>query len=318
GTTCCSDMYFFMDDVARALDKVGLRGVISHGMIDKGDEQKRKKEIKETNRIIEKCHNTSDGKIKVSLGPHAPYTCSEELLRWTRKKADAHDIKIHIHVSETETEVQNFLESHGKRPFEYLDDIGLLGQDLLAAHAVWLSDDEMDIIKEMEVKLSHNPISNMKLASGISPVNKLLDKGICMSLGTDGAASNNNLDLFQEMKTATLLQKVDKLDPTILPANKVLKMATSGGAFALGLEKDIGIIEVGKKADLILINTRSPNMTPFRNPVSHIVYAAEGADVQTVICNGDVLMKDRQLETIDDAEVIEIAEEAARDLLSRS
>ncbi len=120
------------------------------------------------------------------------------------------------------------------------------------------------------------------------------------------------------MKTATLLQKVDKLDPTILPANKVLKMATSGGAFALGLEKDIGIIEVGKKADLILINTRSPNMTPFRNPVSHIVYAAEGADVQTVICNGDVLMKDRQLETIDDAEVIETAEEAARDLLSRS
>lgn len=318
GTTCCNDMYFFMDDVARALDKVGLRGVISHGMIDTGDEHKRKKEIKETNRIIEKCHNTSDGRIKVSLGPHAPYTCSEELLRWVRKKADAHDIKIHIHVSETETEVQNFIESHGKRPFEYLDDIGLLGQDLLAAHAVWLSDDEMDIIKEREVKLSHNPLSNMKLASGISPVNKLLDKGICMSLGTDGAASNNNLDLFQEMKIATLLQKVDKLDPTLLPANEVLKMATSGGAFALGLEKDIGIIEVGKKADLILINTRSLNMTPFRNPVSHLVYAAEGADVQTVICNGEVLMKDRQLETIDEVEVIETAEEAARDLLSRS
>ncbi|HMK54255.1 MAG TPA: amidohydrolase family protein [Methanobacteriaceae archaeon] len=317
GTTCCNDMYFFMDDVARALDEAGIRGVICHGMIDTGDSQKRKKEIKETERIIEKCHNTSDGRIKVSLGPHAPYTCSEELLRWTRKKADSDNIKIHMHVSETEKEVHDFLESHGKRPFEYLDDIGILGPDLLAAHAVWLSDDEMDLIKEREVKLSHNPLSNMKLASGISPVNKLVDRDVCMSLGTDGAASNNNLDLFQEIKTATLLQKVDKLDPTVLPASEVLKMATTGGAAALGLD-DVGSIEVGKKADLILMNTRSPNLTPFRNPVSHLVYAAEGSNVDTVICNGEVLMQNRQVQALDEVEVIQIAEEAALDLLARS
>ncbi|MCE7699236.1 MAG: amidohydrolase family protein, partial [Methanobacterium paludis] len=187
GTTCFNDMYFFMDSVAKAADEAGIRGMLSHGMIDFGDEDKRKVEFKETQRIIEKCHDTADGRIKVSFGPHSPYTCSEELLEGVRKEADKYGLKIHIHASETQKEVEDVLEAHRKRPFEYLDEIGLLGEDVLAAHAVWLSDNEMDIIKERAVKLSHNPSSNMKLASGISPVSKLLEKGICVSLGTDGA-----------------------------------------------------------------------------------------------------------------------------------
>jgi len=315
GTTCCNDMYFFMDEVARALDEAGLRGVVSHGMIDTGDEEKRKKEIRETQRIIDKCHNTAEGRITVALGPHAPYTCSEELLRWSREKANQEDLQIHIHVSETEGEVQNVLESTQKRPFEYLDSLGLLGPDILAAHAVWLSEGEIKLIKERGVKLSHNPVSNMKLASGISPVTRLVEKGVCVSLGTDGAASNNNLDLFQEMKTATLLQKVNLMDPTVLPAGKVMEMATSDGAAALGLEDEIGTIEVGKKADLVLVNMMAPHLTPQRSPLSHMVYSAGGSDVDTVICNGQILMQEKEVLVLDPVEVMEMAQGASEDLL---
>jgi 5-methylthioadenosine/S-adenosylhomocysteine deaminase len=318
GTTCCNDMYFFMDDVARALDEAGLRGVICHGMIDTGHEEKRKKEIKETQRIIKKCHNTAEGRIKVALGPHAPYTCSEELLRWSREKADQEDLQIHIHVSETKGEVQNIRESTSKRPFEYLDSLGLLGPDFLAAHAVWLTSDEIKLIKCRGVKLSHNPVSNMKLASGISPVMELVRDGVCVALGTDGAASNNNLDLFQEMKTATLLQKVKQMDPTALPARKVLEMATTDGARALGLEDEIGTIEAGKKADLVLVDMKAPHLTPQRNPLSNLVYSAEGSDVDTVICNGRILMQEKEMLVLDPVEVMEIAQEAAEDLLNRS
>lgn len=318
GTTCCNDMYFFMDEVARALDEAGLRGVVSHGMIDTGDEEKRKKEIRETQRIIDKCHNTAEGRITVALGPHAPYTCSEELLRWSREKANQEDLQIHIHVSETEGEVQNVLESTQKRPFEYLDSLDLLGPDLLAAHAVWLSEVEIKLIKERGVKLSHNPVSNMKLASGISPVTRLVEKGVCVSLGTDGAASNNNLDLFQEMKTATLLQKVNLMDPTVLPAGKVMEMATSDGAAALGLEDEIGTIEVGKKADLVLVNMMAPHLTPQRSPLSHLVYSAGGSDVDTVICNGQILMQEKEVLVLDPVEVMEMAQGASEDLLQRS
>ncbi|WP_321423105.1 amidohydrolase family protein [uncultured Methanobacterium sp.] len=318
GTTTCNDMYFFMDDVARAIDKAGMRGLLCHGMIDLSDGEKRKAEYKETLRIIEKCHNTADGRIQVALGPHTPYTCSTELLNWVRKKADEKGLRIHIHVSETEKEVEDSLNDRLKRPFEYLEDIKFLGPDVTAAHSVWLSGAEISLIKDNNVKLSHNPLSNMKLASGISPVSDLLANDVCVSLGTDGAASNNNLDLFQEMKTSSLLQKVRKLDPTVLPAGKVLEMATINGATALGMEKEIGSIEVGKKADMVLVDMKAPHLTPYRNPVSHLVYSAEGADVNTVICNGQILMREREVLVMDEVEVMEMAENATEDLLSRN
>lgn len=318
GTTTCNDMYFFMDEVAQAIDESGIRGLLCHGMIDLFDEDKRKEEYKETLRIIEKCHNTADGRIQVALGPHTPYTCSTELLNWVRETADEKGLKIHIHVSETEKEVEDSLNDRKKRPFEYLEDINFLGPDVIAAHSVWLSGAEIALIKDNNVKISHNPLSNMKLASGISPVSDMLANDVCVSLGTDGVASNNNLDLFQEMKTASLLQKVRNLDPTVLPANKMLEMATINGATALGMEEEIGTIEVGKKADLILVDMKKPHLSPYRNPISHLAYSAEGSDVSTVICDGEVLMRDREVLILDEAEVIEMAENAAEDLISKS
>jgi len=318
GTTTCNDMYFFMDDVARAMDETGLRAVLSHGMIDLGDEDKRKAEFKESRRIIEKCHGTAQGRINVAFGPHSPYTCSQELLEGVRKEANKYGNLIHIHVAETENEVQQVSEAHGQRPFEYLDEIGFMGPDVLAAHAVQLSDNEIEIIKNKDVKLSHNPASNMKLASGVSPVDKMLKKGICVSLGTDGAASNNNLDMMEEMKLAALLQKVHYMDPVALSAEEAFRMATINGAQALGMENEIGSVEVGKKADLILLDKKATHLTPFRHPLSHIVYSAQGSDVNTTICNGQILMENREIQNIDLEEVIELAENAAAEMLSQN
>lgn len=317
GTTCFNDMYFFMDHVAKAVDESGMRGVLSHGMIDFGDETKRKNEFKETRRIIDKCHNSADGRIKVAYGPHSPYTCSKELLEEVKKEANKSGHRIHIHVSETQKEVSDSLESKGKRPFEYLSEIGFLGEEVTAAHAVWLSEDEISIIKNSQTKISHNPSSNMKLASGIAPVSKLLAEGACVSIGTDGTASNNNLDILEEMKITSLLQKVNTLDPSLLPAKEVYEMATINGAAAIGLEADIGTIEVGKKADLALLDIKTIRMTPFRNPMSHLVYSAQGGDVNTVICNGEVLMENKKLLTIDEAMVIEMAQNAAEEMLTK-
>ena len=318
GTTTFNDMYFFMDDVARAVEESGLRGVLSHGMIDLGDEEKRKAEFKETKRIIEKCHDTAEGRINVAFGPHSPYTCSRELLEGVRKEADKYGNRIHIHVAETEFEVQQVLEVQGKRPFEYLDEIGLLGEDVLAAHAVHLSPAEIEMVKNQGVKLSHNPASNMKLASGVSPVDEMLKKGICVSLGTDGAASNNNQDLLEEMKLAALLQKIHNMDPTYLTAADTFEMATINGATALGMNNEIGTIEVGKKADLVLLDIKAPHLTPFRHPISHLVYSARGSDVNTTICNGNILMENREIICVPEAQVIEMAENAAEEMLSKS
>jgi 5-methylthioadenosine/S-adenosylhomocysteine deaminase len=318
GTTTFNDMYFEMEQVARAVDRTGNRAFIAHGMIDLGDKERRNNEFKQARKIVKKFHNTSNGRVKTTFGPHTPYTCSKELINGVRADADKYGVLIHIHVSETQNEVQEIKETYGMRPFEYLDDIGFLGPDVIAAHSVWLSDDEIEIIKNRGVKISHNPLSNMKLASGISPVIKMVENGICVSLGTDGAASNNNLDLFQEIKTSSLLQKVQTLDPSVIPASKALEMATIEGARALGMENEIGSIEEGKKADLVLVDMKAPHLTPFRNPISHIAFSAEGSDVSTVICDGKLLMHEREFLTLDEMEVMDLAENAALDWTSRS
>lgn len=312
GTTSFNDMYFYMDHVARAVEEAGLRCVISHGMIDLGDTEKMTAELRESRRIIKECHGMADDRIRVALGPHSPYTCSEELLKETAALADKNDLMIHIHVSETENEVSEVSRSHGMTPVEYLDEVGVLGPRTVAAHCVWLKDWEIDILAERDVKVSHNPSSNMKLASGVSPVARLLQRGVNVSLGTDGAASNNNLDMFQEMKTASLLQKVNLEDPTALPAMDVFGMATLNGARALGI--DAGLIAPGKLADIVILNTRRPHLTPWRNPPSHTVYSASGADVDTVICDGRILLRDGELEVLEEKYVMELAEAAAAEL----
>lgn len=315
GTTTFSDMYFYMEDVARAVDEAGLRAVLSYGMIDFADEEKRRAEIAANVDLFKNCNNAAEGRIKVFFGPHAPYTASKELLDEVRDLASKFNTGIHIHVAETQKEVEDILEQTGKRPFEYLDDIGFLGPNVVAAHAVWLSEEEIDIIMDREVKISHNPCSNMKLASGISPVANMLSHDICVSIGTDGASSNNNLDLIEEMKTASLLQKVATLDPKVLTSEETVAMATINGARTLGLENEIGSIEVGKKADLILIDTDEANMTPDSSCISsNVVYAAKGSNVDTTICNGKILMENRKLTTLDEEEIYKKARAAIVEL----
>ena len=315
GTTTFSDMYFYMEDVARAIDEAGIRAVLSYGMIDFGDEERRENEIKENLTLFENCNGMADGRIKVFLGPHSPYTASEELLIKVRELADKYGMGIHIHVSETQKEIDDVSAEKGLRPFEYLDKIGLLGPDVVAAHSVWLSDEEIEIIRKNDVKVSHNPCSNMKLASGIAPVSKLLENDICVSIGTDGASSNNNLDLIEELKTASLLQKVSTLDPKVLNSDEAIAMGTIKGAEALGLDSEIGSIEVGKKADIILIDTNSANMVPDSSSLSsNIIYSANGSNVDTTICNGKVLMENKKLTVLDEDEIYAKARKAIIEL----
>ena len=315
GTTTFSDMYFYMEDVARAVDDAGLRAVLSYGMIDFGDEERRKAEIEANLNLYKACNGMADGRIKVFFGPHSPYTASEELLVEVRKLADEYNMGIHIHVSETEKEINDVSEEKGLRPFEYLEKIGFLGPDVVAAHSVWLSDNEIEILKKHNVKVSHNPCSNMKLASGIAPVSKLIENGVCVSIGTDGASSNNNLDLIEELKTASLLQKVSTLDPKVLNSDEAVEMATIKGAEALGLEDEIGSIEVGKKADIILIDTNAANMVPDSSTLSsNVIYSANGSNVDTTICNGKILMENRKLTVLDEEEIFAKAKQAIKEL----
>ena len=315
GTTTFSDMYFYMEDVARAVDDAGIRAVLSYGMIDFGDAERREAEINENMALYDACNGMADGRIKVFFGPHSPYTASEELLVKVRELADEHNIGIHIHVSETQKEINDSLDERGIRPFEYLEKIGFLGPDVVAAHCVWLSDEEIEIIKKHGVKVSHNPCSNMKLASGVAPVSKLIDNDICVSIGTDGASSNNNLDLIEELKTASLLQKVSTLDPKVLTSDEAIEMATIKGAEALGLGDEIGSIEVGKKADIILIDTNSANMVPDSSSLSsNVIYSANGSNVDTTICNGKILMENKKLTTLDEDEIYAKAKQAIKEL----
>ena len=315
GTTTFSDMYFYMEDVARAIDEAGIRAVLSYGMIDFGYEEKRKNEIKANLELFEACDGMADGRIKVFFGPHSPYTASEELLIKVRELADEYNMGIHIHVSETQKEIEDVSSQKGLRPFEYLDKIGFLGPDVVAAHSVWLSDNEIEIIKKNNVKISHNPCSNMKLASGVAPVSKLIENDICVSIGTDGASSNNNLDLIEELKTASLLQKVSTLDPKVLNSDEAIAMGTIKGAEALGLESEIGSIEVGKKADIILIDTNSANMVPDSSSLSsNIIYSANGSNVDTTICDGKILMENKKLVVLDEEEIYKKARQAIKEL----
>ena len=315
GTTTFSDMYFYMEDVARAVEDAGIRAVLSYGMIDFGDAEKRENEIRENLELFKNCNGMADGRIKVFFGPHSPYTASEELLIKVRELADEYDMGIHIHVSETQKEIDDISAEKGLRPFEYLDKIGFLGPDVVAAHSVWLSDEEIEIIKKNDVKISHNPCSNMKLASGIAPVSKLIENDICVAIGTDGASSNNNLDLIEELKTASLLQKVSTLNPKVLTSAEAIAMGTIKGAEALGLDDEIGSIEVGKKADIILIDTNCANMVPDSSSLSsNIIYSANGSNVDTTICDGKILMENKKLTVLDEQEIYKKAREAIDEL----
>ncbi len=317
GITCFNDMYYHLEEVARSVLESGIRGVLSYPLLDIAGEEQGKELLRQAERAL-RAHSGRNPRVRVFLGPHAPYTCSAELLLKAKELAEEHRTGIHIHVSETREEVKNFLEEKGKRPFEYLEEIGFLGKNVLAAHAVHVTKREMGIMKRRGVRVAHNPVSNMKLAAGIAPVAEYVKAGITVSLGTDGAASNNTLDLFQEMKTCALLQKVSTGDASAVPAQTVLEFATIGAARALGLDREIGSLEVGKRGDVILVDLRRPNLKPLSNPVSHLVYAARGCDVCTVVVDGRVVVHEGSFRTLDMAEVCRFAEEEALDLFKKA
>jgi len=214
-----------------------------------------------------------------------------------------------IHLAESKSELQEILQKYEVTPVNYIENLGLLSSSLIACHCVWLTEAEMDLLARRGVRVVHNPESNMKLASGVAPIPELLARGVAVGLGTDGCASNNNLDLFQEMDCAAKLHKVHRLDPTVMPSNVVLEMATLGGAKVLGLEQEIGSLEVGKKADIIILDLHRPHLQPIYNIVSHLVYSAAGADVRDVIIDGKLIMQDRKLLTIDEETVLEKVQE---------
>jgi len=315
GTTTFADMYFYMEETAQVALEAGMRACLSRGMVGTGE--KAELAVEESERFVRAWHGQGEGRITCLFGPHAPYTCPPEYLERVMALADAHGVGLHIHLAETAQEVADISRQYGQRPVELLASIGFFtGRHVLAAHCVHLSEKEIDILVQHHVGIAHNPESNMKLASGIAPVPELLRQGAIVGLGTDGAASNNNLDMLEEMRTCALLHKVITKDPTVLPADVVLEMATKNGAAVLGL-KDVGTLTPGQKADLVLVNLRQPHLTPLHQPVANLVYAAQSSDVQTVIVDGKLLMKDRQMLTLDEERILFEAGERSRSLANK-
>ena len=314
GTTAFHDMYFFMEDAARAVEAAGIRAVLTYGFIDLFSEEKREQEIRATERFVGHIKALGNPHIKASVGPHAVYTVSQEGLRWLAEYSREEGIGIHIHLSETEQEVQDSVKTWGLRPPAILDRCGILTPATVAAHCCWLDRSECTLLGERGVSVAYNPASNMKLAvNRAMPYHWLREAGVNVSLGTDGCSSNNNLDMFEEMKAGALLQKFYWNSPTLLPATEMLAMATSGGARALGIGS--GTIAPGTPADLILLDRHAVCNTPMHQIPSNAVYSCNGSAVTTVICQGRVLMLDRHIPG--EEEVISRASAVAADLVKR-
>ncbi len=300
GTTAFCDMYYFEDAIADETFKAGMRGVLGETIIDfpVADNKTHEEAIAYTERFINKWK--SNPLIIPALAPHAPYTVSTEHLKNIKRVSDATGAPIIIHVAETQKEFDDSIAQKKLSPVEYLESIGFLNNRVIAAHTVHITDAEIDILKKENVGAAHCPQSNMKLASGVAPVPKMLLKDLPVGLGTDGAASNNDLDLWEEMDTAAKLHKLISNDPKILTAEQAFEMATIRGARALHLDKKIGSLETGKLADIVILDFDSLNQTPYYNVYSALVYATKANDVRTVLVNGKVLMLDRRLLTLDE------------------
>jgi 5-methylthioadenosine/S-adenosylhomocysteine deaminase len=314
GTTTFCDMYLFEEEVARAAKQAGMRSLVgevlydfespNYGPVEKG--------LRYTEDLIQTWEG--DPLVSIAVEPHTLFTCSPELLSACHELAIKYDVPLIIHVAETRNEVDDLNKRYGKRPIEHLDSLGVLGPHLIAVHCVHLQENEIQLLADKQVKVIHNPESNMKLASGIAPIPDMLAKQVIVGLGTDGCASNNNLDLFAEMDIAAKLHKINTMDTTVMDALTVLRMATIQGAKALDLGDIVGSIELGKKADIIIVDTNKPHLTPLYNPISHLVYAARGNDVSHSIINGRLVMEERRLLTLDFSEIVEKVREKSADV----
>ncbi len=305
GTTTYCDMYYFESAIAEETERAGVRGVLGETLIDfpVADNKTHAEGMAYAEQFVKRWKGND--LIVPAVAPHAPYTVSEEHLRAIRAFSDRTGAPIVTHISETKREVDDSLKAKGASPVDYLQRIGFLNERVIAAHMVWPTESEIGVLKRAGVGVVHNPQSNMKLASGVAPVPKMMSAGLRVGLGTDGAASNNDLSMWEEMDTAAKLHKVFSGDPKVMSAQEAFELATIRGAQALHLEKEIGSIEKGKRADLVLVDHDSLNQIPLYNIYSDLVYATKASNVQTVIINGKIVMRDRRLLTLDEAAIKE-------------
>ena len=318
GTTTFCDMYLFEDETAQVAHQAGMRCLLGEGLFDFPSPNAKNPEdgFAYTRMLIEKWAN--DPLVNIMVEPHSLYTCSPRLIKDAKALADEYNVLFATHLLENKGEAKQLKEKFGKRATAFLRDIGCLDERFFAFHCVCMDEEDIKIFADHGCKIVHNPESNMKLASGAAPISSMLEHGITVGLGTDGCASNNNLDMFGEMSTAAKLEKAERLDPTVMSAKTVTRMATRDGAHVLGMGNITGSLKPGMKADIIIIDLNKPHLTPIYNEYSHIVYAAGGSDVETVIINGRIVMENRMLLTIDENEAMErvrkIAERVKRSL----
>ncbi len=316
GTTAFADMYFFQEATCEAVRESGIRASI--GLTFFGDQDATEQRLEIYQDLHHRWNGKADGRIRLDTAPHAIYTCSEATLRAAVKFSAANDTRIHTHLSETLRENADAKRQHRMSPTQYLETMGIFDRPGHAAHCVHMSADDRSILKQHGIYPVHNPSSNMKLGSGFSPLPEFISEGLHVAMGTDGASSNNNLNMVEEMHIASLIHKGHTGDPTVVTAYDTLKMATLHGAQALGIDEICGSITVGKNADLIIIDTSAPHLTPLNNPVSAIVYSAQAADIETLICAGRIVMDERKITTMPVETVIREAAACARKLLLRS
>ncbi|SEA22433.1 5-methylthioadenosine/S-adenosylhomocysteine deaminase [Haloplanus vescus] len=317
GTTAFADMYFEIDRTAAAVDRAGTRAVLGHGAISAGkDDEAARADIEESVAMAAQVDGAADGRVSGAVMPHSLTTVTPELLEFAAERAHEKGVPVHYHANETRDEVDPIVDERDQRPLAWARDLGLCGNDDFFAHGVHLDDSEIDLLAETGTGVVHCPASNMKLASGMAPVQRLLDAGATVGLGTDGAASNNDLDLFDEMRDAAMLGKLAADDASAVAAPDAVRMATAGGADVLGL--DTGRLEPGAAADIAVVDFDAPHLTPGHDLVSHLAYAVRGSDVRHTVCDGDILMRDREVLTLDEEAVVERAAERARALVERA
>ena len=310
GTTTCNDMYFGMNKVIEAIENTGLRALVAWSMTDDSIRDK----VEKTREYAKK-YNVPGSRIKVITSPHAPYSCNPDTIKLCVDLAKELNTSLHIHLSETLDEEETIRERYNKRGTEYLNDLGVFDVPVILAHGIYISDSDIEILKNVKGGIAHNPISNCKLSSGICDVVKLRRNGINVGLGTDGIGSTTTLDMFEEMKTAAYLQKVNTMEPTSIKAYDILKMATIEGAKVLGLDDEIGTLEPGKKADMIFIRTDKLHLCPDNDVCTNIVYSANGSDVDTVMIDGKIIMQNRKMINLDEKEVMKQVKKIAKRLL---
>lgn len=311
GTTCINDMQMNIHQTTRAVRESGIRAVISRGLVGSAVEKDGKLIIDEAGqtRLAEAFEEMKDGetcsRLTFRIGPHAPYTCNEESMKYFANVAKENSLGVHIHLSESVSEISQVQEKYGCSPIALAERTGLFDVPCVAAHCVQVDANDIDILKNKNVSVVSNPASNMKLGNGFAPIKEMVDKGVNVCIGTDGAASNNALNMFHEMNLMSLIHKGTHKTPECLSAQEIFRMATINGARALGLESEIGSIEVGKKADLVLLDLNNPSLQPINNLLAGLVYSANGSEVDTVIIDGEIILQHKKVLSFNEAEVFE-------------